>query len=798
MQKLINVWDDRRETVFLARRENNLKSIDRIRVDWYFCLSLSESKEKKSLVQRALNMGLPIKKLEPEGDYLRVYVPYPFRSDVVEYFRSKGFILYEADLKLYQRYLADNETELDLNQKILYFDIESDDRAKGIDPGSGRLLSIASLDSDGKIFYDVIKSDTDAEEKRVLRGFIRLVEKYDILEGWFSEGYDLVAIKRRCELHKIPFDCFIISETSRDLGGLHSVRKAGKYRARMDSINHIDLMQKMKEMHYRDTELIKKARSFSLSSIAKIFVNDDKIDNEGKGIYWMWEHEPENLKRYNIHDVELLKKIDDKLNITRQKLVEHQILGARLNDYTSTKKIDAFALRGARLMGKRLFSTNKKVFDEKEEKKESNYAGGYVFEPITGLYENLTVYDFQSLYPSIIKTFNISPDSIGDQTATKDVITLPTGIKFKREIGVIPRIIQSVLDERNRIRHVEMLKVEKDSFEWTNLHYRQYSLKVIANSMYGVMGAEFSRYYKKECAEGITLTGQYLLKLMHKWMTDHGHKPIYGDSDSLFVVVKEGIDPGSLSEEMNKYLGKHVKEKFGVLDNHMSFDYEATYDRFLMQDKKKYVGAKKGKIVKMMGMESKKRDVLPVVEVWQKELIETLLTTNHPPEFYKNWIAEKQTIVVNKRLKKDDLIFQKRISKELDDYANQNLIQVRIAKKLKEENSSSDATINKWSMGAYISWIVTDGSKGLIGLEPHEYKGEYDSTYYWTKAIFPPLQRTLSASIPTVDWDSYYIKKIKKHDDLEERTEARENSVDLKILNDRITAANVCESDVYV
>ena len=788
----INVWDDKK-VVYVARRINGEKVIETVNVDWYFCISAAEATQKRSEIERRLNRGLGIR-FEREGEYIKVFVPYERRYDAIDLFKSLDMTLYEADLKLYQRYLADTNEELELNQKILYFDIETDDRQKGIEPGTARILSIATVDSEGHEGYTVIGADRDDDERRLLEGFVGLLREYDIIEGWFSEGFDLVAIKSRCDKHKIPFDCTIISETSDDLGGLHSVRKAGKFRVKMNSINHIDLMAKMKEMHYRDTELIKKVRSFSLGAIARVFVGDDKVDREGKGIYWMWENEPEKLKEYNLHDSRLLKKIDDKLNITKQKLVEHQILGARINDFTSTKKIDAFSLRGARKMGKRLFSARmgKKVpviqADGTEE--DSKYTGGYVFDPVTGLYDNLTVYDFQSLYPSIIKTFNISPDTLQPSGTTVDPhahIVLPTGAVFSRDKGVIPRIIQSVLDERNRIRFEEMPKYQKDSFEYENLHYRQYSLKVIANSMYGVMGAEFSRYYKRECAEGITLTGQYLLKTMWTWFEAQGHRPVYGDTDSLFVLTKEGSDQKEIGKQADEYLTGHLKDKFAIEENHMHLDYEATYDRFLMQDKKKYAGSKKGKIAKMMGLEAKKRDTLPIVDKWQTELLTIMLTEKKDESFFRDWVAERQTIVMNHHVKKEDLIFQKKMSKDIKDYANENLIQVKIAKRLMQQNSGvSDGKINPWSMGSYIPWIVTkrpadDEGTGVHGVHPDEYKGDYDERHYWDKAIFPALHRTLSAAYPNINWDEYYAKqkkrRAKKTSDLPTTTDVGERDI---------------------
>ncbi|RPI82622.1 MAG: hypothetical protein EHM34_06645, partial [Nitrosopumilales archaeon] len=435
--KFVNCWEED-DRVYLKTKTELLIE----QPEWYFTIEKKDASENRDILKDCLRRKA-ITRFEDEGTgWIRIYTPYLKRKTLILYLRSM-MKTYEDDVRLWQRYLIDNEIELETEQSVLYFDIECEDLKRGLNAGNEKIVSIAVIGSDGRedVFYS-IKS-----EKTILKKFIERMNEYDILAGWFSEGFDLVAIKKRCDLNKIPFDCRVTEWSAKDLGGLDSVRKQGRERARPEKFNHIDLMQKMKEMHYRDTELIKKVRSFSLGSVSKVILGEDKVDLNGESIYNLSRNNPELLKKYNLQDTRLLKKLDDKLQIIKQKLIEHAICGARINDYTSHGKIDPFALRAAKRFNKRLPSRpdQKKIEDSfrdnvsdvsaidvgnKAIKKKGDYAGGFVFDPTTGIHPYIHVFDFSSLYPSIIKTFNVSPETYVGDKRDGDTIRMPDGATF--------------------------------------------------------------------------------------------------------------------------------------------------------------------------------------------------------------------------------------------------------------------------------------------------------------------------------------------------------------------------------
>lgn len=796
MTKFINLWS-RGNDVFLHTKEG-IMTIQNY--PFYFCVRKEDATKHRDFLKDLRDAKRITDWADDGNGWIRLYVPYLNRELVIRAVRSM-MKTYEDDLQLWKRYLVDEDIELDLDQRILYWDIETDDLKKGLEPGNEQIVSIAAINNvNQEFYYSNVKN-----EKKLLNWFIDLTKQHHLLVGWYSEGFDLVAITRRCELHKIPFDCKISEWSAKDMGGLDSVRKTGKLRARPETFNHIDLMMKIKELHYRDTELIKKVRSFGLDAVSSVILGEHKVHLDGETIYNLARNKPEKLKEYNLQDVRLLKKLDDKLQVTKQKLIEHWICGARINDYTSHGKIDPFALRAAKKMGARLPSKPSKEeiitayeqinemasdvdLGNKSLKKKGDYAGGYVFEPEKGLHYKVHAFDFVSLYPSIIKTFNVSIDSyLGTDkervTPPVNYIVMPTGATFlKKERGVIPKIIQNLLDSRDQIRNVEMKKVKKNSEEYMNLHYHQYAFKVLANSMYGIMGANFSRYYKRELAEGITLTGQHLLKTSWKWMEDHEHHPIYGDTDSIFVKLKKKIKPEDIAEEIDQFLQKHLKKEFNACEGHLHLNHEATYERFILVAKKKYIGITATGDIKMTGMEARKRDTLPKAEEWQRLLIDKLLKEDRSEKYYFKWAASLVEHVFDGHLKKEELTFQKRLSKEIEEYGGLNKNQrklpvprhVKVAARIKEQHGESIDKLNLFSAGSYIPYIILDADDKENGcIYASDFKGTYDAEYYW-HACFDPSKRVLEAVFPTVDWDVIAEDKLKTIND-EKRKKRRQN-----------------------
>jgi len=759
-KKFVNVYQ-KYNNVILVTRENGIRKDIEYEGQWYF---LIDKKDKNKL------KGDWFENLEDENEYTKVYPKiHRDRKDVIERLEANDIKTYEGDLSVVDRFLIDNDLELDTNQKTLYFDIETSDRKPGINPGEEQILSFAGVDSDNKETFYLLEDDNEVD---LLKKIVKLFESYDLIAGWFSEKFDLVVIKKRCDLLGVQFDCNISTAMFDE-----------KEKAKPTKVNHIDLMSKLQKIRYRDTELIKRVKGFGLNAVAKEFLSEEKTETKGTSLQTLYDEDPERLQEYNMQDARLCKRLDEKLSISKQALIEQSICGARVNDYANSKKLDLFVLRFANKRGLRLptnmfkrksLEDNPQVgADESDKKgrKRALYEGGYVLDPKVGLYKNLHIFDFKSLYPSIIRTFNISLETFlrksGEKTHNKDEIFCPeTNCYYKKEpAGVIPQVLKYLIDERNNIRGGIMKTLNPKSFEYQNYYYRQYSFKVLANSMYGVLGAEFVRYFKVENAESITGMGRWLIKKVMAFAESRGLNVIYCDTDSVFLTSEDpAFIPEDFSKESTDYINKVVTAICNIGESDLFLDYKETCPTFLMVDKKRYAWTTKDGEIQAMGLEVRRRDTLKFAETQQKKLFDLLLKENTPVEEIKKWIEELRSFVMDKHLQKEDVTLYKRLGQEIDHYKTSNP-QVRVAKWIREKQQTSEK-INLYSQGAYIPMIYVEEEyniskeTGQSVTHPDLYvNGSYSAEYYWNTPIYGILERILKAAYPSENWDNYFITK---------------------------------------
>jgi len=181
---------------------------------------------------------------------------------------------------------------------------------------------------------------------------------------------------------------------------------------------------------------------------------------------------------------------------------------------------------------------NKPSSSQYSERRGKKAAGGYVKDPVKGLHENIVSFDFRSLYPSIIISKNVSPDTIIDECEDDKCYIAPeVGHKFTKEpVGFVPSIIGNILKERVRIK--TKMKNAENPREKQILDVQQQALKRLANSMYGVYGYSRFRWYRIECAEAVTAWGRDFIKKTMLKAEDYGFKAIYADTDGFYATYQ--------------------------------------------------------------------------------------------------------------------------------------------------------------------------------------------------------------------------------------------------------------------
>jgi len=385
-----------------------------------------------------------------------------------------------------------------------------------------------------------------------------------------------------------------------------------------------------------------------------------------------------------------------------------------------------------------------------------------------------------SLYPSIIRTWNISPETyLGDHsrckeisTETKEIILTPNKQSFLSHQGIIPKTIQGLLDARNKIRHEDMKGMKENDPDYEELYFKQYAFKTMSNSFYGILGASFTRYYKKENAEAITLSGQYLIHLVVKYFELEGMNVLAGDTDSVFINGKE-IDAEEFHLKINTFISYHLFKEFNVRHSYIDLKVEAVYDSVLLMNvKKRYVKNHHGELA-IVGLEARRRETIPLAAKMQTEMLEKILLKKASLNTMIDWVLDFKEQVIKGELSGEEVTAQIKLSKNVDLYdkkiydEDEELIEVKesklphikVAKWLKERHIQEGGR-NTWEKGAYVKYIVTSKirGQGINAVSPLNYEeGDYDIAYYWNTKFYAMLERVLVVVFPKHDWKQYEI-----------------------------------------
>ena len=344
--------------------------------------------------------------------------------------------------------------------------------------------------------------------------------------------------------------------------------------------------------------------------------------------------------------------------------------------------------------------------------------GGYVMESLPGIYDNIIVLDFKSLYPSIVKTFNIDPSSYHEKEQKGDIES-PNKAHFANEDGILPNIIQELWIEREKSR--------KSKNELS-----RYAIKILMNSFFGVLANPSCRFYNINLANAITNFGQDLIKKTAEQIEERGYKVIYSDTDSVFIDTK--LDSYKQSEKIGKELersvnefhDKRIKRKY-KRESSLELEYEKCYSRFLMPKlrgketgaKKRYAGLiiKDGKEeVQFVGLETVRSDWTNAAKNFQKKLYDKIFHKEDPTPFIKKYVEE---ILSGNQDK--NLVYRKSIRKDLKEYTKITPQHIRAARKLKKLESN----IIEY-------YITTDGPEPIQIL-----KHDIDYDHYIKKQIKP-------------------------------------------------------------
>ncbi len=785
-------------------------------VDWYFVIARKDYEKYKDKINKIGHNK--ISKIELFEKWIKIYC-LTYKKDVISIIKSYGITTYEADIQNTKRFWLDKDylnwhvAKSDI-YKIAYFDIETDDSEKGLEIGASTILSWSIKDSIGKQFFLSLKNCRD--EKELLKQFLQTIKNYDIITGWNSNNYDIPYIKARLALHKLST---YISVPHIDMMHrmIHSYRFDTKIRSySLDYIsNHFLKEQKIKrkmkvidmfndnfelfkKYNIRDTELLylldKKCHIFDtlLKQLYWCNIFPREIGPKAKGLYAMLDSIIlRKSHKHNIYGPSPVLTYSEWSNIYSSHDKMYKTLrngmkekGLSMNDlFISTERKVHYVgktlqrkLPHASLEILSKYPYLKKIAAQYQENESLYfYEGGYVITPKTGLYPLIYSFDYKSLYPSIIRSFNIGFETLTkDILINKQVITNPAGTYFKKNPQSILSIVLEELMEKRKLYKQRLLKIIEEgktgTVEYEAVHSDEVVVKELSNSSYGITGNRTGRYFSKGALipRSITLAGQALIKLAAQFAKLQKYDVCYGDTDSIMIVAQNSIDIKQYLKKYHKWLAIQLFTLYNITNSIIKLEFDRMYKPFILLSKKAYTGRvlnqehKQVDYIYSRGIDIVKSSACHLVVKLQTELINLLLTQQYDIDFFKKWIVDKKQNIFKKIKLPDDLIIHSKLNKNFNEYKNKPVAVVIAENKLKREGILLRKEIEYIITGrTNIEHIdqktgKVKKSSRLTGIEPQFFNGKYDKEYYWNNIILPSIARFLNVIFKNINWKQNY------------------------------------------
>ena len=571
-------------------------------------------------------------------------------------------------------------------------------RKSGIEEGVNELLPGVKI-----VFYE------ETKEKEMILDTFELMKKYPLLITYNGDGFDLPYLYNRAS--RLGID--------RQKNPLYMMRDS----ATLTDGVHLDLYRTMSNRAFQIYAFGQKYSDFSLNSVSKGLLGEEKIDygvelndltlyqtanycqNDARLTY--------NLTGFN-NDL-LMNLLIVISRIARMPIDDISRMGVsqwiRSLLYYEHRQNGILIPRRQELDNRSSNVLNDAVIKDKK------FRGGLVVEPEEGIHFDVTVMDFASLYPSIIKVKNLSYETVrcSHDACKKNTIPQTNHWVCTKKNGLTSVLIGSLRDLRvnyykNMAKKDTLTVEEKQLFTVVSQ-----ALKVILNASYGVMGAEIFPLYFLPAAEATTATGRHIILDTIDKCKESGIGVLYGDTDSLFVKKPT---PKQVEDIITK----------AKMDHNVELEIEKEYRYVVLSGRKKnYLGVTKNGKVDVKGLTGKKSHTPPFIKTLFYELLDILSEIKTAEEFKraKNKISDKISECARKVQAKEiplqDLAFNVMISKAPRDYTKTIPQHIRAAKQLE--------SIREIKKGDIISYVKILNKPGVRPIEMAR-KSEIDTSKY--------------------------------------------------------------------
>jgi len=532
-------------------------------------------------------------------------------KEFVDQYESQPWLVYGMTQFPYtylsETYPKQIQFDSDYIKKItIDIEVECENGFPYADKAEEPMLSITVKDhSTGEIkvwgLYDYNTTRDDVEyihcqdERELLARFLGWwdADHPDVVTGWNTEFFDIPYICNRIEK--------VLGEDAvRRLSpwGIVQSRMVNTGYGRKDQtydilgVTDLDYLQLYKKFTYQNQE------SYRLDHIAFVELGERKDENPYETFREWYTKDYQSFIDYNITDVELVDRLDDKMKLIDLLLTMTYEAKVNMSDaFTSVKYWDVLIYN--HLREKKIVIPQKRGGSKAEK-----YVGAYVKEPQVGQHKWVLSFDLNSLYPHLIMQYNISPETLlPDQLnfgeggvdaiingklvpssgIADDVTATPNGALFsKRKLGFLPEMMQEMYNDRTiykkkmlaakqKYEDTKDAKYLKDVSRFNNI---QMARKISLNSAYGAIGNEWFRYYELKIAEGITTSGQLSIRWIERRLNEYLNKllktekvdyVIASDTDSVYLRFDELVcrlfEEGSETGKIVTFLDKIASEK---------------------------------------------------------------------------------------------------------------------------------------------------------------------------------------------------------------------------------------------
>ncbi len=392
----------------------------------------------------------------------------------------------------------------------------------------------------------------------------------DVLTGWNVLDFDLPRLAERFAARGLPFTIGRSMEEARYLAG-EGRRSAAVFvsgRQVFDALRAV----RAGPVRYEDHGLETVAREVLGEGKLVSATGEDKIAELDR----LYAMDPAAFGAYCLRDSELVLRILEKTGLFKLAVERAVLTGVSIDkawtSVASFERVYGLSLRERGIAGASALS-----------RRVSGAAGGTVLEPIGGLFRDVAVFDFRSLYPTLMLTFNIDPYAYElALRGAEHPIVAPNGAAFDRTPGALPALIEGYFAARRRA-----LAAGDDT--------AAYVYKILMNSFYGVLGTPTCRYARTELAGAITSAARKWLRFSRDRFVARGLRVLYGDTDSLFVELAPLFAPSGetaspeeaaglgarLAADINAALAEAIRSEY-ALESRLELRFEKLYRRFLI------------------------------------------------------------------------------------------------------------------------------------------------------------------------------------------------------------------------